>query len=72
MELDLLALVGDGVDARLVDALGEKVALGVVATKEAEQIVVDLVFQRAHVHGVTLELRAKVLHLGQRLGVGTQ
>ena len=54
VELDLLALVGDGVDARLVDALGEEVALGVVAAEEAEQMVVDLVLQRADVDRVAL------------------
>ena len=37
VELDLLAFVGDGVDARLVDALGEEVAFGVVAAEEAER-----------------------------------
>ena len=72
VERDLLALVGDGVDARLVDALGEEVALGVVAAEEAEQVVVDLALQRAHVHGVALEPGAQVLDLGRRLGVHAQ
>ena len=55
VERDLLALIGDCVDTGLVDALGEKVALRVVASEEAEQVVVDLALQRADVHGVALE-----------------
>ncbi len=50
VELDLLALVGDGVDAGLVDALAEEVALRVVAAKETVEMVVDLGFQRPGVH----------------------
>ena len=65
MERDFLALVGDGVDARLVDALGEEVALGVVAAEEAEQVVVGLAFQRADVHGIALELGVQVFDLGR-------
>jgi hypothetical protein len=42
VEFDLLALVGDGIDAGLVDALGEEIALGVVAAEEAVEVVVDL------------------------------
>ncbi len=65
MERDLLALVGDGVDARLVDALGEKVAFGVVAAKEAEQVVVDLAFERADVHCVSLDAGPQLPDLGR-------
>src|SRR5919197_1331001 len=43
VELDLLALIGNGIDARLIDALGEEVALRVISAEEAEQMVVDLV-----------------------------
>ena len=65
VESDLLALVGDGVDARLVNALGEEVALGVVAAEEAIEMVVGLAFQRADVHGVALKLGAQILDLGR-------
>ena len=54
VERDFLALVGDGIDTRLIDALGEEVALGVIATEEAEEVVVDLALQRPQVHGVVL------------------
>ena len=69
MERDLLALVGDGVDAWLVDALGEKVALGVVAAEEAEQVVVDLAFQRFDVHRIRLQPDAQVFDLLRRLRI---
>ena len=36
MELDLLALAGDGVDAGFVDSPGEEIALGVVSAEEAK------------------------------------
>ena len=62
---DFLALVGDGVNTRLIDALGEKVALRVVAAEEAEQVVVDLALQRANIHGVALEPGAQLLDLGR-------
>ena len=51
MELDLFALVGDGVDAFLVTAQGNEVALAVVAAKEVEQVREDFVLQRRHVDG---------------------
>ena len=47
MECDLLALVGDGVDAGLVDTFCEEVAFGVIASEEAVQVVVDFALQRA-------------------------
>ena len=59
VQRDFLALVGDGVDARLVDALGQEVAFRVVAAEEAVQVIVDLVFQRADVDGAG-ELRAQL------------
>ncbi|MCG3768106.1 MAG: hypothetical protein JW394_0206 [Nitrospira sp.] len=62
MERDLLTLVGDRVDARLVDALGEEVALGVVAAEEAEQMVVDLALQRADIHGVSGKALAQLAY----------
>ena len=69
MERDLLALVGDCVDAWLVDALGEKVALGVVAAEEAEQVVVDLALQRFDVHRIRLQPDAQVFDLLRRLRI---
>jgi hypothetical protein len=41
----------------------QEVALGVVAAEEAEQVVVNLTLQRAHVHGVALEPGAQVVDL---------
>ena len=69
MERDLLALVGDGVDAWLVDALGEKVTLGVVAAEETEQVIVDLAFQRIDVHRVCRQPDAQVFDLLRRLRI---
>jgi hypothetical protein len=58
VELDLLALVWDSVDARLIDTFGEEVALRVITAEEAEQVVVDLVLQCAYTYRVAHELGA--------------
>ena len=65
VERDLLALVGDGVDAGLVDSLGEEIAVGVIATEEAIEVIVDLALQSANVHSVSPELRLQLLDLGR-------
>jgi hypothetical protein len=49
VEFDLLALIRDRVDARPIDALGQKVALGIVAAEEAVEVVVDLVLKPADI-----------------------
>jgi len=45
VELDLLALVGDGVDAFLVAAQRDKVPLVVVAAEEIVEVAEDLILQ---------------------------
>ena len=59
----LLALIGDGVDALLLDLLGKKVAPAVVAAEEAEGMVLDLAFNGTRIRGVTLDPGAKGLDL---------
>jgi len=72
VQLDLFALVGDRVDAGLVDALAEEVAVRVVAAEEAEQVVVDLPLQGAQVNRLGLEPGAEIFYLRGRLGVHPQ
>ena len=72
MERNLLTLVGDGVDPRLIDALGEKIALGVVATEETEELVIDLVLEPSNVDRIVRQTRAQLLHLGQRFGISAE
>jgi len=69
VERDLLALVGNRIDTRPVDALGQEVTLGVVAAEETEQMIVDFALQCPQVHGVTLHPLAQVLDLGRLRGV---
>ena len=71
MELDLLALVGDGVDAFLVAALGDKVALAVVAAEKIveigkQRVLVPLIAQRVGEPG------AQVAHNGNGRGINAQ
>ena len=72
VQLDLFALVGNRVDAGLVDALGEKVALVVVAAEELVEMVVDFLLQAGDVHALLGNLLAQLLHLGGGFGVHAQ
>ena len=72
MKLDLLSLVGDGIDARPVHTLGQEIALGVVAAEEGIQVVVDLGLKRIQVHRVLCEPGAQLLDLGECVRIGTQ
>ncbi len=68
VELDLLALVGNRVNAVLVDALADEVAFAVVATEEAVEVVVDIGLERVHVRA-RVDRLAKLLNLGHRVRV---
>src|ERR1035438_350179 len=50
VERDLLALIGNGVHPRLIDALGKEIPLRIVPAEEAVQVVIDLALQTAHIH----------------------
>ena len=64
VERNLFAFVGDGINTRFVDALGEEIPLRIVSAKETEQVVVDLALQCAQVHGFVGELVAQFFNLG--------
>src|SRR5579885_1759555 len=68
VEFDLLALVGDGVNALLVATLGDEVAFAVVTAKEVVEVRVNVVLEGGDVHGLG-ELRAELLDTGEALGI---
>ena len=63
VEFDFFAFVGDRVDTRPIDALGQEVAFRIVAAEKAEQMVVDLVLKPANIDSVISELSAQFLDL---------
>jgi hypothetical protein len=72
VQLHFLALVGDGIDARPVNAPAQKIALGVVATEKAVEMVIDLGFECLQVHRSFGKACPQLLDLGQRLRVGIE
>ena len=65
MERDFLALVRDRVNARLVDSLSEEIALGIVASEETEQVVIDVTLKSADVDGLVSQPTFQLLDLGR-------
>ena len=72
MEFDFFAFVGDRVDTRPIDALGQEVAFRIVAAEETEQMVVDLVLKPADIDRVVGQLGTQILDLRKRLGIGAE
>ena len=71
VELDLLTFVRNRIHALAVHAVAEEVAVGVIPPEEVVEVVIDLDFETADVHGICQPL-AKRFHLRQRLGIGPQ
>src|SRR5699024_7372370 len=68
VQLDLLAVVGDGVGAVAVAALGGEVAVVVVAAEEGDQRVIDFAFLAGDVKAECV-LFLKLPYLGRFIGI---
>ena len=64
VERDLLSFIGNGVNTRLIDPLGVKIAVRIVPAEETVKVIVDLILQRADVYGIVSELDAQFFDLG--------